>query len=67
MLKILVVATVAAIPLLLSMMEARAAGMSSSSLAGVTCPAGTCGNNGAPNAKDIKFCKASKCSKGTAK
>jgi hypothetical protein len=67
MLKILVVATVAAIPLMLSTGELRASGMSASRLTGVTCPAGTCGANGASNAKDLKFCKASKCPKGMAK
>jgi hypothetical protein len=61
--KILVVATVAAIPLMLSTGEVRASGMSASRLTGVTCPAGTCGNHGASNAKELKFCKASKCAK----
>ncbi len=67
MLKILVVAAVAAIPLMLATGDVRASGMSSSRLTGVTCPVGTCGNNGASNAKELKFCKASKCPKSMAK
>jgi hypothetical protein len=63
MLKTIIVAVIAGLPLLFSAGEVRA----NNRLTGVTCPAGTCGANGANNAKDIKFCKASKCPKGVAK
>jgi hypothetical protein len=61
MLKIVIVATIAALPILFGAGQVNA-GIKSGSM--VSCPVGTCGGGGGPHAKDVKFCKASNCGQG---
>jgi hypothetical protein len=64
MLKMVVIAIVAAIPLLLNAGEVRASPHDKMSAnVFVPCPAGTCGIKGFPRAKNVKACKASNCPK----
>jgi hypothetical protein len=64
MLKTVVIAIIAALPLLLSAGEVKA---KSAGVNGVACPVGTCGGSGGFKAKDVKYCKASNCPKGMPK
>jgi hypothetical protein len=61
MLKTVVIAIIAALPLLFSAGEVRA---QHGHVNGVQCPVGSCGGKGGPNAKDVKYCKPSNCGKG---
>jgi hypothetical protein len=63
MLKIIVIATIAAVPFLLNAGEAnarRAGGVNSG-----TCPAGTCVRGGLSRANDVKNCRAENCLRGS--
>jgi hypothetical protein len=64
MLKTVIIAIIAALPLLFSAGEVRAGVGRSSGVNGVACPVGTCGGSGGFKAKDVKYCKASNCKKG---
>jgi hypothetical protein len=62
MLKIIIIATVAALPILLNAGEANAQGRNVSGDS-VRCPLNTCSKSGTQRAKDIKNCAASNCPK----
>lgn len=64
MLKMIIVAMIATLPLLLSAAEVRA---QHKGVNGVECPVGTCGGRGGTRAKEVKYCKASNCPKGAPK
>jgi hypothetical protein len=65
MLKTIVVVIVAAIPFMFSAGEARAQHKGAGG--GVQCPVGSCGGNGGPGARDVKYCKPSNCKPGAPK
>lgn len=62
MLKITIIATVAALPILLNAGTANAQGRNVSADA-VRCPVNTCSKSGTQRAKDIRNCKAENCPK----
>jgi hypothetical protein len=61
MLKTIIVAAIAGLPLLFVAAEVRAKSMG---VNGIECPVGTCGGDGGPKSRDAKFCKPSNCKKG---
>jgi hypothetical protein len=61
MLKAVVIAIIAALPLLFSAGEVRALAD------GVQCPVGTCNPGGGHRASDVKYCKPSNCKKDSLK
>ena len=65
MLRTVVVAIIAALPLLFSAGEARAG--RSAGPNGVECPVGTCNPMGGPKAKDVKYCRPANCKKDAPK
>jgi hypothetical protein len=64
MLKTVVIAIIAALPLLFSAGEVRAQHVGTN---GVQCPVGTCNGMGGSKAKEVKYCKPSNCKKGAPK
>jgi hypothetical protein len=64
MLRTVVVAIIAALPLLFSAGEVRAKSMG---INGVECPVGTCNPMGGPKAKDVKYCRPANCKKDAPK
>jgi hypothetical protein len=61
MLKPIVVVLIAALPLVFEAGQVQA--RMGANYNKIVCNVGTCGGNGGPKAKDVKFCKASNCGK----